>query len=77
MSALDIAQMVYHELLVNENPCCLCDKEFSGYGNNPAPFKGGRCCDDCNGSLVLPARFAGFTSKDAKHFLKKKKKQSK
>lgn len=36
--------------------CCICGKEFEGYGNNPAPIKGDRCCDDCNKSVVIPAR---------------------
>ena len=37
--------------------CCLCGKRFLGYGNNPDPLKReGRCCDDCNKALVIPAR---------------------
>ena len=37
--------------------CCLCGREFYGYGNNPWPAaKDGRCCDDCNADVVLPAR---------------------
>ena len=38
--------------------CCICGKEFEGYGNNPAPVKNdGQCCDDCNMNVVIPARF--------------------
>lgn len=43
--------------------CCLCGKEKEGFGNNPYPlckeddFES-RCCDDCNISLVIPARIA-------------------
>ena len=37
--------------------CCLCGKEFDGYGNNPAPLKeSGECCDQCNAEKVIPAR---------------------
>lgn len=37
--------------------CCICGKEFYGYGNNPEPIKKeGRCCDDCDSNIVTPAR---------------------
>lgn len=37
--------------------CCICGKKFEGYGNNPQPlWPEGRCCDECNSSLVIPAR---------------------
>lgn len=37
--------------------CCICGKEFTGYGNNPDPVKlYGRCCDECDWSFVIPAR---------------------
>ena len=47
--------------------CCLCGREFTGYGNNPdgaldyyaRPIKWGkkdRCCDVCNQETVLPGR---------------------
>lgn len=37
--------------------CCICGKEFAGYGNNPDPVKSeGQCCDECNMSVVIPAR---------------------
>ena len=39
--------------------CPLCEQTFNGFGNNPAPFdcEGKSCCDTCNGSFVIPARF--------------------
>ena len=46
--------------------CCICGKEFTGYGNNPYPTKQqGRCCDKCNTKIVIPARLAsiGISSK--------------
>lgn len=37
--------------------CCICGLKMQGYGNNPAPVAtGGRCCDDCNASVVIPER---------------------
>lgn len=37
--------------------CCICGKEFIGYGNNPDPVeKSGRCCDECNATVVIPER---------------------
>lgn len=37
--------------------CCICGKDFTGYGNNPDPVKtDGKCCDECNLTVVIPAR---------------------
>lgn len=39
--------------------CCLCGKDFIGYGNNPWPLRENeddRCCDECNDTKVIPAR---------------------
>lgn len=37
--------------------CCICGKEFEGFGNNPRPVKkSGVCCDECNFNYVIPAR---------------------
>lgn len=39
--------------------CCICGKEFEGWGNNPAPILNGeddRCCDECNWEHVIPER---------------------
>jgi len=44
--------------------CVLCGKAFKEYGNNPAPLKDeGECCDSCNDTKVLPARFKGAFDK--------------
>lgn len=33
--------------------CCLCGKEFEGFGNNPYPLsEEGRCCDMCNDEVI-------------------------
>lgn len=43
--------------------CCICGKEFAGYGNSPYPVKDddtdGKwnvCCDECNIKVVVPER---------------------
>lgn len=36
--------------------CCICNDTFTGWGNNPEPFKGQTCCDDCNDRFVVPTR---------------------
>lgn len=43
------------------NTCILCEEQYTGYGNNPAPLsKVGRCCDKCNSTRVIPARLFGL-----------------
>ena len=53
-----------------EKVCCICGKKFTGWGNNPYPVvkdENARCCDECNGEKVLPARLAQmFGSKEGK-----------
>ena len=39
--------------------CSICDSEYTGWGNNAWPINEGRCCDGCNG-LVLIERLANM-----------------
>lgn len=44
--------------------CCICGKEFEGWGNNPYPVvkdEDARCCDDCNAMYVIPARIEALS----------------
>jgi len=42
---------------LNRTRCCICKEMFSGYGNNPFPIKNkGRCCDNCDETIVIPKR---------------------
>jgi hypothetical protein len=56
---------------INIMKCCICDKEIpvvGGWagGNNAEPVvKDGRCCNECNALVVLPARLSGRLRKDA------------
>ena len=48
--------------------CCICGKEFEGYGNNPYPLvedENAVCCDECN-VKVIEARLTAIleTEKD-------------
>lgn len=55
---------------VGSKTCCICGKEYTGYGNNPEPVRiSGRCCNDCNEKRVIPARMlmlSAFTRRDDK-----------
>ena len=45
--------------------CCICGKEFEGWGNNPYPVvkdEDARCCDDCNAMCVIPARIEALSN---------------
>lgn len=50
--------------------CCICNKEFEGFGNNPYPLcvpntlkdaSEQRCCDLCNENYVISARILQMT----------------
>lgn len=40
----------------NAKTCSICKKSFDEYGNNPSPFHGEVCCDDCNNKYVVHLR---------------------
>lgn len=42
---------------MEKQKCCICGKEFKGYGNSPAPVDGDICCDKCNNKVIIPYRF--------------------
>lgn len=46
--------------------CCICGKEFEGWGNDPAPVvmdEDAKCCDACDMGVVLPARMTALREK--------------
>ena len=60
--------------------CCICKKEFEGYGNNPYGAiwlnanneierpkfnENDRCCDECNWRYVVVGRLYDVTHKDS------------
>lgn len=42
--------------MTDQKACCICNDPVTGWGNNPEPFKGEKCCDDCNDRFVTPVR---------------------
>ncbi len=43
--------------------CCFCNRPVVRGGNNPWPANkddDARCCDDCDNSVVTPARLRGM-----------------
>lgn len=36
--------------------CVICGKEINNRGNNAEPIKKGKCCDECNKTIVIPYR---------------------
>lgn len=40
--------------------CDICGKLFDGWGNNPSPYEGETCCDECN-KLVVQTRIGLLT----------------
>ena len=52
----------------NTIKCVICGEHFYGFGNDPAPVKNtGRCCDDCNSLIVVPARYYLFFRRGAEN----------
>ena len=44
------------DYIVQGVKCCLCSEVINGYGNVASPVKDGICCDNCNLTIVVPAR---------------------
>jgi hypothetical protein len=36
--------------------CVICHKPYTEYGNNAEPIRSGRCCNQCNDTVVIPRR---------------------
>ena len=50
---------------MGKKTCCICGKEFEGYGNNPYPVKeDGCCCNVCNIDKVIPARISRISYRE-------------
>jgi hypothetical protein len=39
-----------------ENVCSICNRPFTGFGNNAQPVAGGRCCYECTTYVVIPEK---------------------
>lgn len=47
---------VEDEFFSDVQECSICGKEYKGFGNNAQPINDGRCCDECNNTIVLERR---------------------
>lgn len=45
--------------------CCICKDYYVGFGNNAQPHTPGRCCDECNATVVIPMRIAALQAAKA------------
>jgi hypothetical protein len=49
----------------DRQPCSICGRMFTAReSNNVQPVNSGRCCDDCNRDVVIPARILQDTGGD-------------
>lgn len=46
--------------------CSICGKKTTGHGNNAEPVNSGRCCDECNTTIVITERLKRQVSVDIK-----------
>ena len=46
--------------------CSICGEKYTGFGNNAEPVNSGRCCDKCNGTVVIPERIKLMKGKHEK-----------
>lgn len=47
--------------------CSICGSKFDEFGNNPQPFDGETCCNDCDDRFVIPARILLGRGMDPNH----------
>ena len=53
----------YFLVLREVKVCSICGEEYFGYGNNAEPVNSGRCCDNCNDTVVIPVRLKNLSKK--------------
>lgn len=50
--------------------CSICRAQYSGWGGNAFPFEG-RCCDECDRGVVIPARMLAIRARARQERLRK------
>lgn len=53
---LNESKVLKEDLDDDKHICVICGKEYEGYGNNAEPVADGKCCDECNWTVVIPER---------------------
>ena len=54
---------IVKKLKEGEGICSICFKKYTHWGNNAWPVNNGRCCDECNMNIVVPARIQKMINK--------------
>ena len=49
----EVNVIVNDEFSENVFVCPICGRTFKGFGNNPYPIAEGRCCNECNGTVIM------------------------
>lgn len=54
-----------------KHTCCICGKEFEGYGNNPYPLMPANdtCCNECNELVIMTRQIYYPEGLDSKNVL--------
>ena len=52
--------------------CSICGQPGHGFGHNAQPVNDGRCCNECNTTVVIPTRFAQIDEDFNKWFVEGK-----
>lgn len=47
----------------NMHTCSICGKYYEGYGNSAQPINNGRCCNNCDNTIVTPRRMKDVINK--------------
>ena len=55
---------------MTKRQCAICAEPFNGFGNNPAPFPGEVCCNNCDDYFVTPVRIMYADPAQAKPLLR-------
>ncbi|MGF6427343.1 hypothetical protein [Bradyrhizobium elkanii] len=62
-SASDLAWKLISKCWIVRKRCSICFGPLGRHmGNNADPVNNGRCCDDCDRTVVIPARFRAITA---------------
>ena len=48
-----------------KHTCSICGEKYTGFGNNAYPINNGRCCDQCNDTVVIPERIKKMSEKSS------------
>ena len=56
-----LGTQTYENDIAQTGTCSICGVVFKAWGHNAAPVTDGRCCDECNATVVIPKRIQFWT----------------